>query len=92
MQIIPDRHEIIAARQLLRWTQICLAQKSGVSGSTIKRIEIGRLKPSLGTMDSIVAAFKSAGVSFELVQNAKDFENTGPQIRLRRIMLTPPPL
>jgi transcriptional regulator with XRE-family HTH domain len=59
--------QLRAARALAGWNQTVLAQKSGLSVETIKRLE--RLKGYLGavkveTLDAIIKAFDKAGVEF----------------------------
>ena len=55
--------QIKAARALLGWWQIDLAEKSGVSVPTIKNIEGGK-DMRVSTMDKIHAAFAAAHVEF----------------------------
>jgi len=58
--------QIKAARALLDWSQAGLAQASGLSVPTIKRIESGdgELGGRAGTVDRIVSALAGAGVTF----------------------------
>ena len=72
--------QIKAARALLRWSQIDLAEKSGVSIATIKRLEAakGDLAGRAGTSDAIRAALESAGVEF-IAENSG-----GAGVRLRK--------
>ncbi len=55
-----------AARGLLRWEQRDLAEKSGVSLTSIKRLEKhpGNLSAHNATIVAIVGAFDAAGVEF----------------------------
>jgi predicted transcriptional regulator len=57
---------IRAARALLRWEQRDLAQTSGVSLPTIKRLEgvPGRLAAHGSTVMALRRAFESAGIEF----------------------------
>ncbi len=51
-----------AARGLLDWTQEDLAQKAGVSRSTIRDFEKGRHWPHPSTATQVVAALEKGGV------------------------------
>ncbi|WP_442583934.1 helix-turn-helix domain-containing protein [Mesorhizobium sp. ASY16-5R] len=55
-----------AARALLAWSQSDLAQKSGISEPTIKRLEStdGELGGRAETVAAIRAALEAAGVEF----------------------------
>jgi predicted transcriptional regulator len=57
---------IRAARALLRWEQRDLAQASGVSLPTIKRLEgaPGKLAAHSSTVTALRRAFESAGIEF----------------------------
>ena len=68
---------IRAARALLRWEQRDLAQASGVSLPTIKRLEgaSGRLAAHGSTVTALRRAFESAGIEFT--------NGSGPGVRLR---------
>jgi DNA-binding XRE family transcriptional regulator len=52
--------QVRAARALIGWTQVDLAQASGVSEITIKNLERGATDPRIGTMNSIERAFDLA--------------------------------
>jgi transcriptional regulator with XRE-family HTH domain len=58
--------QVLAARMLLRWEQTDLAAKSGMSLSTIKRIELipGEFGVYETTLAAIRKAFESEGISF----------------------------
>lgn len=58
--------QVKAARALLRWSQTDLAEASGVSLPTIKRLEAstGDLGGRTVTADAIRAALEAAGVQF----------------------------
>ena len=58
--------QVRAARALLRWEQRELAEASGVSLPSIKRLETapGRLAAHSRTVDAMRAALESAGVEF----------------------------
>lgn len=71
--------QIRAARMLLRWEQKDLAETSGVSLPTIKRIETkaGEVPAYTSTVDKIRNALESAGVVLV------DPNGLGPGVRLR---------
>lgn len=71
--------QIRSARHALRWTVAELARRSGVSTSTIKRIEAESGVPNSyqPNMAAIRAALESAGIEF--VGSPED----GPGIRIR---------
>lgn len=58
--------QVRAARALLRWEQKDLADKSGISLPSIKRLETkpGPLAAYDATVEAIVAAFEREGVVF----------------------------
>jgi len=58
--------QVRAARMLLRWEQKDLAEASGVSLPSIKRLETqpGELGAQHRTIEAIVQALKKAGVEF----------------------------
>ena len=56
--------QIAAARQLAELTLDELAERSGVSRSTLVKIESGAVQPREGTLADIVKAFAAAGVEF----------------------------
>lgn len=60
----PKPAQIRAARALLGWRQVDLADKSGVSKMTVRFIENGSVSPKVDTMDKIEAAFNAVGVEF----------------------------
>lgn len=63
---------------MLDWSQQTLADESGVSLPTVKRIESdGPDRSSLGTIKAIKAALEAAGVEF-IPENGG-----GPGVRLR---------
>lgn len=67
-----------AARGLIGWTQEQLAEKSGVSRSTIADFEAGTRIPYARTLDAIQDALVDAGVDF-IVAN----DSGGPGVRLK---------
>jgi predicted transcriptional regulator len=68
---------IRAARAMLRWEQRDLAQASGVSLPTIKRLEgaPGTLAAHSSTVTALRRAFESAGIEFT--------NGSGPGVRLK---------
>ncbi|QRG05920.1 transcriptional regulator [Xanthobacter dioxanivorans] len=75
--------QIRAARAALRWERSDLADRSGVSVPSIKRLE-GMVGPLLatrmGTLDAIRRAFEAAGVTFLAAGEAS--VGGGPGVRL----------
>lgn len=73
-----EASQIKGARAMLDWSQQTLADKSGVSLPTIKRIEAnGPGRSSLDTINAIKTALEDAGVAF-IPGNGG-----GPGVRLR---------
>ncbi len=73
-----ESSQIKAARAMLDWSQQTLADKSGVSLPTIKRIEsAGPGRSSLDTINAIKMALETAGIEF-IPENGG-----GPGVRLR---------
>ena len=56
--------QIAAARQLAGFTLDQLSERSGVSRSTLVKIEAGAVQPREGTLADIVKAFATASVEF----------------------------
>ncbi|WP_395697961.1 helix-turn-helix domain-containing protein [Methylocella sp.] len=77
---IMQRSQLRAARALLSWSQEKLAEVSGVSIATIKRLEPGdgTLPTKVETMERLRMALEAAGVEF-IPQNGG-----GPGVRLRK--------
>ena len=73
--------QIRAARALLGWNQIALAEKSGVGISTIKRIETGSglIRSSTSSAWRIQQALEKAGVILIDGDGSK-----GPGVRLSK--------
>lgn len=67
-----------AARALLDWTQADLAERAGVSRSTVRGFENGRHELHRGSAAVIRAALEAAGVVMI------DPDEQGPGVRLRR--------
>lgn len=72
--------QVRAARMLLRWEQRDLAERSGISLPTIKRLEAkpGSISAYDSTLSAIRTALEAAGVIF-IDQNGE-----GPGVRLRK--------
>jgi predicted transcriptional regulator len=72
--------QVKAARALLGWSQDDLAERSGVSIPTIKRLEAleGDLGGRQDTVDRIIGALDAGGVIFI------DENGEGPGVRLKR--------
>jgi transcriptional regulator with XRE-family HTH domain len=58
------REQLRAARGLLGWKQIDLAEAAGITLSQIKNIERGAMDPRASMLATIEAAFNQAGVVF----------------------------
>jgi DNA-binding XRE family transcriptional regulator len=56
--------QIRAARALVGWSQVDLADASGVALQSIKNIETGKTDPRLSTATALRAALEKAGVIF----------------------------
>ncbi|GLS29316.1 Helix-turn-helix domain-containing protein [Mesorhizobium albiziae] len=61
-----DAEHLRGGRALLRWSQADLAEKSGVSVPTIKRLEamVGELSGHGATIRALEAALNVAGIEF----------------------------
>jgi transcriptional regulator with XRE-family HTH domain len=72
--------QVKAARELIGWKQTDLAEASGLSIVTVRRVESqdGELGGRADTGAKIVAALESAGVIFV------DENGEGPGVRLRK--------
>ncbi len=72
-------NQIRAARALIRWTALDLAESSGIAISTIKRYELmdGVPAGNVKTLVAIQQALEDAGIEF--IGNPDD----GPGVRLR---------
>lgn len=66
-----------AARALLGWTQMDLAERSGIGCSTVRSFESGRHALIRSNMAMLRAALEAAGVIFI------DADAQGPGVRLR---------
>lgn len=81
--------QIRAARALLRWEQKDLADSSGVSLPSIKRLETqrGELAAQSRTVDAIRNAFETAGITF--IDDHATSGGGGPGVRLSASPDTP---
>jgi hypothetical protein len=72
--------QIRAARALLRWEQADLAEASGISLPTIKRLEVqpGPLPAQRATIDALKSALERQGIAF------LGEDGGGRGVRLRR--------
>jgi len=77
---LTDAEQLRAARSMTGLTQAELAEKSGVSLPTIKRLELGRglLPVRLATLLKLQRALESAGVEFIAAGS-----DGGPGLRLK---------
>lgn len=67
-----------AARGLLRWSQLELADRAGVGVVTVNQLENEVARPRRATLRAIRGTFEAAGVEFI------DENGGGPGVRLRR--------
>ncbi|HEU0118284.1 MAG TPA: helix-turn-helix transcriptional regulator, partial [Alphaproteobacteria bacterium] len=65
--------QIRAARGLLKWSAISLAEKAGLTRETINKIEEETVQPREGTLADIVRVFDESGVEFT--------ENSGVRLK-----------
>lgn len=79
---MPTSEQIRAARMLLRWEQRDLADRSGVSLPTIKRLETkpGEVQAHGSTLEALTRALAEAGVI--LLADGETISG-GPGVRLR---------
>ncbi|KRE09932.1 XRE family transcriptional regulator [Bosea sp. Root381] len=72
--------QVRAARALIRWEQKDLAEASGVSLASIRRLETqeGPLAAQTRTVAALVSAFEAKGLTFDLTAG------DGPGVRLMR--------
>ena len=67
-----------AARGLIDWSQMELAERAGVGIVTIRQLEAGVHEPRRSTLDVVRRALEAAGVEF-IAENGG-----GPGVRLRK--------
>lgn len=74
--------QLRAARALLRWEQKRLAEESGVSLETVKRLEAmpGAVSAMAGTVEAVRKAFEAHGVKF--IPEGPYHGDGGPGVRL----------
>ena len=68
-----------AARGLIDWSQMDLAERAGVGIVTIRQLEAGNHEPRRATLDVVRRALEAAGVEF-IAENGG-----GPGVRLRKM-------
>ena len=68
-----------AARGLIDWSQMELAQRAGVGIVTIRQLEAGTHGPRRATLDVVRRALEAAGVEFI------DENGGGAGVRLRKV-------
>ena len=75
---LTTKAQLRAARALLSWTQAALAERSGVSLPSIKRLEVGEgpLRIRLDTLQKLSGALETMGVEFT--------NGDAPGVKLRR--------
>jgi predicted transcriptional regulator len=56
--------QIRAARALLGWSREKLCQETGMSWSTLARLEQGGADPRVSTVEAVQAALEHAGIEF----------------------------
>jgi transcriptional regulator with XRE-family HTH domain len=56
--------QVTAARDLLRITQVELAEAAGVSYQTVLRFETGQAEPQASTLQKILAELERRGIEF----------------------------
>jgi predicted transcriptional regulator len=76
--------QLRAARALLRWEQRDLAEKSGVSLPSIKRLEAkpGELAAQASTVGALAKAIEAAGV--RILADGEAGSGEGPGVRLMK--------
>ena len=74
------RAQIRAARALVGWSQMDLAQASGISQVAIKNLERGATDPRASTLNGIQQALDQAGVMF---LEPGDTRDGGSGVRLK---------
>lgn len=56
--------ECVAARSLLTWTQLQLAEAAGTDASAIRNFEDGKIRPVEANAEALRRALEAAGVQF----------------------------
>lgn len=83
-EIMLKANQIRAARALLNWPQTELVEKTGLSLTTVRRMEdekIGPERSSAGNVSIVTKVLEDAGVLFFDVGEAID---GGPGVRMRK--------
>ncbi|CVI14868.1 putative transcriptional regulator (modular protein) [Agrobacterium fabacearum CFBP 5771] len=78
-----EASQIRAARSLLNWSQGELVERSGLSLTTVRRMEdekIGPARSAAGNVDAVTKALEAAGVLF---MNDGELVRGGPGVRLK---------
>lgn len=75
--MLMEAHVLKAGRALLRWSQIELATRAGISPTTLSKLEAGE-NVRLSTMRAVQRALEEGGAKF-VVEDSK----YGPGVRLR---------
>jgi len=77
-------NQIRAARALLNWSQAELVEKSGLSLTTVRRMEdekIGPERSSAGNVAAVTTVLEEAGIVF--LETGQSFDG-GPGVRMGR--------
>lgn len=87
-----EASQVRAARALLNWSQGHLVERSGLSLTTVRRMEddkIGPARSAAGNVDAVIKSLEAAGVVFvdegEMVQG-------GPGVRLAAKLVATAPM
>ena len=72
--------QVRAARALLGWTQVQLAQAAGIGEISVKNIEREKSDARTSTLQKIQRAFEKAGVQF--ISDGSASLDGGPGVRL----------
>lgn len=68
--------QIRGARGILNWSQQDLAQRTGISATSIGAIENGQTSPRNSTIDTIKNTFERNGIEFLGLQGIRERDNT----------------
>jgi transcriptional regulator with XRE-family HTH domain len=68
--------QIRGARGILNWSQQDLAQRTGISATSIGSIENGQTTPRASTIDTIKTTFEKNGIEFLGMQGVRERDNT----------------
>ena len=67
--------QIRGARGILNWSQQDLAQRTGISATSIGAIENGQTTPRASTLDTIRSTFERNGIEFLGLQGVRERDN-----------------